>query len=144
MLTPRLWFALLCALGVVAITIAAVLEIARFRRGAALSKRQFRARMVSAAIWILILGANFYAVTALWPEAKYLSPGKLTPESKQQARLFLAVIGGSFCLIFVALGLFLFDVWQLSRERQALRDKFARELAALARENSRGTDKLSS
>ena len=131
----RIFFAVLCAAGVVAISIGAALEIRRFRRGEILSPRQFRARMVSAAIWLAILAANFYAVTALWPDLKYLAPGKLSPQSKEQVRLFVYVMGGSFGLIFIALGLLLFDLRHISRERQLQRAKFKADIAELAQQS---------
>jgi hypothetical protein len=133
----RLAFAALCLLGIVVIGYGAALEITRQRRGATLvSPRQFRIRMISASIWITILAANAYAVTALWPQANYLTSGKLTPESKAQARLFVQVIGGSFSLVFIGLFLFLLDVRQTTRERLSLQMQHQRDLVALARESA--------
>lgn len=133
----RLAFVGLCLLGIVIIAYGAALEITRQRRGATLvSPRQFRIRMVSALIWMTILMANAYAITLLWPEAHYISPGKLTAESKAQARLFVQVIGGSFSLVFLGLFLFLLDMRQTTRERLSLELQHQRDLAALARESA--------
>ena len=93
--------------------------------------------MVSAAIWLAILAANFYAVTALWPDLKYLAPGKLSPQSKEQVRLFVYVMGGSFGLIFIALGLLFFDLRHIARERREQRQKFKSEIASLAEQSKR-------
>jgi hypothetical protein len=131
---PRLAFAVLCALGFLAIAYGAALEISRQKRGETLVKpRQFRIRMISAAIWMTILAANFYAVTALWPDARYLPTGALTPESKQQARLFIQVVGGSFSLVFIGLFFFLVDMRQTARERQAMEQQRQREFATITR-----------
>ncbi|HEX8834952.1 MAG TPA: hypothetical protein VF719_12160 [Abditibacteriaceae bacterium] len=135
MTTSRLLFAIICALLAGVVAVAAGMEIARFRRGGGLvSQRQFRFRMVSAAIWLVILMANFYAVTALWPTPVLDAAGTLTPASKAQARHFLIVIGGAFSLIFVALFLFAYDWWQLSRERLLHEARSQAEFARLARE----------
>jgi hypothetical protein len=88
MSNSRLVFAVLCAAGVLAICAGAALEIGRWRRGEILSSRQFRARMVSAAIWITILMTNLYAVTALWPEVKYLSPAWFRPKANIRRAFF--------------------------------------------------------
>ena len=125
--TTRHAFALLCALGIIAIGVGAVLEATRFRRGASvISARQFRLRMLSAALWLVVLGALFYAVVMLWPQ-----PGN-TVEAREQAANFLLVIGGAFSLILVNLVLFAYDLWQLAREREAHRAQFDQEFAAMA------------
>lgn len=131
---PRLIFAALCLLGILAIAYGAALEISRQKRGNTLiSQRQHRIRLVSAAVWIVILAANFYAVTELWPVARYLPSRALTPESKEQARLFIKVVGGSFSLVFVGLFLFFLDLRQTARERQALEQQRQRDFAELTR-----------
>lgn len=113
----------------------AALEISRQRRGGGLvSPRQFRVRMVSAAIWLLILTANFYAVTALWPTAVYQANGKLTDASRAEAQLFVKVLGGSFSLVFFALILFFLDMRHTARERQQLELQRQQNLASLARD----------
>ena len=126
-------FATLCVVGMLVIAYGAALEFSRQRRGGGLvSPRQFRVRMVSAAVWLVILTGNLYAVTLLWPEARYLASGSLTPESKEQARTFLRVVGGSFSLVFVALALFFIDMRHSARERHELELRHESELAAIA------------
>jgi len=133
---PRLAFAGLCALGILAIAYGAALELTRQKRGNTLvSTSQYRIRLVSAAIWLTILSANFYAVTALWPVARYLPGGRLTPASKAEATLFIQVIGGSFSLVFVAFFLFILDLRQTRREREALERKRQSDFAELTRTN---------
>jgi hypothetical protein len=125
--TARHGFALLCALGMVIIGVGALLEASRFRRGASvISPRQFRLRMLSAALWIAILAALFCAVVLLWPQGR--SPAEL----REQATTFLMVVGGAFSLILVNLVLFAYDLWQLARERRAQEARLNREFTALA------------
>jgi hypothetical protein len=132
MINSRWAFALLCALGIVAILCGIALEISRFRRGSGLiSPRQFRIRMVSAVLWLIIVGANLYAVTALWPEGT--ASGLSQEEAKAQARLFLLVVGGAFSLVIVALGLFAWDLVSISKERHIHEAKFLNEIAEAAR-----------
>lgn len=132
-LSPPRLFAALCVMGILAIAYGAAAEMSRQKRGNTLvSPRQYRIRLISAAVWMVILTANFYAVTALWPEeARYLPNGRLTPESKAQAQLFIKVIGGSFSLVFVGLGLFVLDMRHTARERQALELKRQKDFAEL-------------
>lgn len=159
--TTRYGFALLCALGMVAILFGTVLEIARFRRHARqaarlvssnaiasngiagdsivgdaignaslISPRQFRLRLISAALWMLILGALFYAVTKLWPARHTSTP---TLEEIDQARRFAMTLICAFMGMFVAFGLLVWDMMQLARERQAQTARFHQGLAELAR-----------
>ena len=131
----RVAFATLCAFGILVIAYGAALEISRQKRGGGIvSPRQFRVRMVSAAVWMVILAANFYAVTALWPTAEYKSPGVLTAASKAQARLFIQVVGASFSLVFVGLFLFFIDMRHTARERHELELQHVGALAALAQD----------
>jgi hypothetical protein len=148
--TTRYIYALLCGLGMVAIGIGAVLEIARFRRNARqasgstvadvdtsgnpvvvpggniISLRQFRFRLVSAVIWMIVLGTLSYAITALWPE-------RTSPLAREQVRHFLTVVGAALSLLLVAVALFIYDVIQLSRERRAQTARFYHGLAEMAR-----------
>ena len=148
--TTRYIYALLCGLGMVAIGIGAVLEIARFRRNARqasgstvadvdtsgnpvvvpggniISLRQFRFRLVSAVIWMIMLGTLSYAITALWPE-------RTSPLAREQVRHFLTVVGAALSLLLVAVALFIYDVIQLSRERRAQTTRFYSGLAEMAR-----------
>jgi hypothetical protein len=149
-LTARYLFAALCALGMLAIGVGAVLEIARFRRNArqadltsgdnpatnnlaplmptgnVISLRQFRFRLLSAVIWMIVLGTLCYSITALWPE-------RSSPQALQQVQRFVTVVGASLSLLLVAFALFVYDVIQLSRERRAQTARFYQGLAELAR-----------
>lgn len=136
---PRLVFAALCALGILVIGYGAALEISRQKRGVTLvSPRQYRIRLVSAAVWIVILLLSCYAVTDLWWVARYTPSGRLTPESRAEAIRFLKVLFGSFSLLVVGLVLFVFDMRQTAKERRALESKRQQEFAALARAGAAG------
>lgn len=151
--TTRYGFALLCALGMLAIGLGAVLEIARFRRHAAhansfalngvssatpsatsggnlLSLRQFRLRLFSAVLWMMILGALYYAVTVQWPVRHGPIP---TSAEIEQARRFAMTLICAFAGMFVGFGLLTWDMIQLGRERQAQSARFQAGLADLAR-----------
>lgn len=121
---PRAGFALLCFLGMIAISVGACLEVVRARRGESLvSPRQLRWRMMSAVIWLIVLGSLGYAVLFLWPVSGNL----------KQARQFISVITGAFMLLGIALLLLLYDVWQVNQERQQHELRFNRQLTELAR-----------
>ncbi|HEX8237886.1 MAG TPA: hypothetical protein VF600_18240 [Abditibacteriaceae bacterium] len=149
--TARYLFAMLCALGMLAIGVGAVLEITRFRRNArvanvassqgdsadtgnvplvpsgnVISLRQFRFRLLSAVIWMIVLGTLCYAITALWPE-------RSSPQTLEQARRFLTAVCAALSLLLVAFALFIYDVIQLSRERRAQTARFYQGLAEMAR-----------
>jgi hypothetical protein len=133
-----------------AIGIGAVLEIARFRRNARaaeaasstgsthgdasavvpdgniISLRQFRFRLLSALIWMIVLGSLCYATTALWPD-------RSSPMALEQMRRFVTVVLAALSLLLVAFGLFIYDVIQLSRERRAQTARFHQGLADMAR-----------
>jgi hypothetical protein len=91
--------------------------------------------MASTLLWLIIIGANLYAVTALWPEGP--RAGVPTAEAKAQARLFLLVIGGAFSLVFVGIGLFAYDLLQIRRERQVHQLKFLADMAVMAQNETR-------
>lgn len=114
--SPRGIFALLCLVVFVVILFGAWWEVARVRRLApedqALS-RQLKLRLMSAAIWLIIIAANFYAVVWLWPTAP---PN--TPLLKSQARLFAGVLLGGFALLIPAFILLFFDLMNTSRARR--------------------------
>lgn len=152
-LTTRYVFALLCGLGMLAIGIGAVLEIARFRRNARaadsasstgssdggafaavpggniISLRQFRFRLLSAVVWMIVLGALCYATTALWPD-------RSSPQALEQMRRFVTVVLAALSLLLVAVVLFIYDVIQLSRERRAQTARFYKGLADMARDEA--------
>ncbi len=130
--TPRLIYAALCALGFCAILGGAWWEAARFRR--LNDKRdsmpgQLKLRLASAVLWLLIFGAQVYAVLFLWPDAT-----PRTPLYKAQARELAIVMGSAFALLFPALVLMIVDFLHTSRERRAQTLKFQSEMAQVLRE----------
>lgn len=123
--TARTLFAATCMAGVTIIAVAAVLEIIRQRKGESLLRAgQFRLRIFSALIWIIMLGAMAIAVAFLWPQK-----GDLI-----MMRKFAGVIGGSLSLLLIALFLLAYDVWQINRQRQVTELKFNHQLDDMARE----------
>jgi len=125
--TAKIAFAVLCLLGILAVGIGALLEISRKRQGnTVVTPVQFKLRMISAVIWMIVLGSLFYAVVFLWPQRG------LGMETERQARQFLSVVSGSFLLIAVALGLLVYDLWRLAREGRVHEARFNQQLIALA------------
>ncbi len=147
----RFGFALLCALLMVAIGMGAVWEIVRFRRSAPeeqrsaaatpavqaaraasqqaawVSTRQLRLRLLSAVLWMAVLGTLAYAVTALWPlEGRTL-------QGRAQASRFAWVVIAALGLMLVAFALLVYDVIQVARERRLQTARLHQSLADLAR-----------
>ncbi len=117
-------FAVLCILGIIAIGIGMLLELNRKRRGdSVISPRQLRLRLMSAIIWLIVLGSLFYAVIFLWPQRG----------DQEQARRFLSVLSGSLLLIVLAIGLLFYDFWQVLREGQRHEAQFEQQLTAFAK-----------
>lgn len=144
-------FALLCALAAIAVAGGALLEVARFRRArrdnlapfsgdaaspnaastrvapiALVSPRQFKLRLLAAALWIFVLALLAYSVTAWWPQQGNL------PE----ARRFATAIGAVLLLIFMALSLLIYDVLQVARARTLQAAQANAEFAALLRQEA--------
>lgn len=118
-------FAVSCLLCFIAIAIGAILEVVRQQRGESLLRpSQFRLRMLSAFVWMIALASLAYAVSFLWPQKGDLA----------QARKFLSLISGAFSLIFIAVLLLGYDMWQLARERKIKETQFQLNLASLALE----------
>lgn len=123
--TGRMIFAMLCLLAMVAITGGGILELLRFRRGESLLRpSQLALRIFSALVWLVLLGSLAYAVTMLWPN----------PQDVSSARKFAAVVSGSLSLLFIAIFLLAYDVWQVSRQRRLQERTFQRNLEGFARE----------
>lgn len=121
--TGRMIFAMLCLLAMVAITGGMVLELLRFRRGESLLRPgQLGLRIFSAFVWLILLGSLAYAVMMLWPY------------DVASARKFAAVVSGSLCLLFIAIFLLAYDVWQVGRQRRLQERTFQRNLEGFARE----------
>lgn len=123
--TVRTLFSATCLAGVTIVALAAILEIARQRKGESLLRAgQFRLRIFSALVWMILLGALAYAVAFLWPQ----------PSDTAMMRKFASVIGGSLSLLLIALFLLFYDVWQVGRQRRLTELKFNQQLNNMARE----------
>jgi hypothetical protein len=121
--TGRMIFAMLCLLAMIAITGGGVLELLRFKRGESMLRRgQLGLRLFSAFVWLILLGSLAYAVMLLWPT------------DVASARKFAAVISGSLFLLFIAIFLLAYDVWQVGRQRRLQERTFQRNLEGFARE----------
>src|SRR5688500_9447602 len=125
---PRLIFALLCTLCALAIATGAFLEIARARRGdSLLAPWHFRLRLISAAIWIIILFSIDALVTVLWPGPN---------PTKEQALRAAPVLVGVLWLIVISLVLLVGDMYFLMRTRRRVEReqavRFSSELHDLA------------
>lgn len=119
----RLVFLGLCAAGWVSIAFAAWGEWSRLKRGeAVISKRQSRWRILSALLWLLILGSLGAATAFYWPE---------NAPRETQFRFYSLVLG-SMALLLIAVILLLFDV-KLTLDAQKLsRKKFEAGLEIIA------------
>jgi hypothetical protein len=124
----RFIFAALCGVFFLAIGAAAAWEWNRFARGeSALSRRHLRWRMLSAAVWLVVLGSFFYATVALWPQ---------NPSQTALAKRFLFVSIGASVLMVLAFVLMAVDVfWTVQvgrasaiKRAQVSQDALQREL----------------
>lgn len=123
--TARTLFSATCLAGMTIIAVAALLEILRQRKGESLLRAsQFRLRIFSALVWVILLGAFAFAVAFLWPEKG----------DDEMMYKFASVIGGSIALLLIALFLLLYDVWQVGRQRRITELKFNQQLGNMARE----------
>ena len=139
----RYIFAAICAGAVVALCAGAIFEWGRFKRGVSpLSTRHFRWRMVSAVLWLVILGAFGYSTLFLWPSnALSLSGAQLSPADLVQMRRFTALVSGAVVLLMVALLIMSFDFYFTLLAQKRLSAQFGRERAQLAREEIERTTK---
>ena len=123
-ITTRVVFSGTCIAGVAIIAVAAIMEIVRQKRGESLLRvGQFRLRIFSALVWMILLGSLAYAVAFLWPQGR----------DPITMRKFASVIGGSLSLLFIALFLLAYDVWQVGQQRRTSERKFNRNLEEMAR-----------
>jgi amino acid permease len=121
--TARAIFSGLCLAAMLAIAVGGVLEILRQTRGeSVLRPGQFRLRIFSSLVWIILLGALAFAVAFLWPH------------DKESARKFVTMVSGAMTLFVIALFLLAYDVWQTNRQRQITERRFDHQLEDLARE----------
>ena len=123
--TARTLFSASCLAGVAIIALGALMEIVRQKRGESMLRAgQFRLRIFSALVWMILLGSLAYAVAFLWPQR-----GDAVMMKK-----FASVIGGSLSLLLIALFLLAYDVWQVGQQRRLSERKFNRNLETMARE----------
>lgn len=128
----QLFFGIICVLALLAIICGALYEIGRVRRESAsgnivISPAQFRLRLLSALIWFIALATLAYCATLGLPvrENGVIVRG-LWP------RQWVALMGGSFLLILIALVLLAYDVWRVSVRSRAQESFFEQQLQQLA------------
>lgn len=135
--TTRYLFAALCAVFFLVIGGAAAWEWNRFARGqSALSPRHLRWRLLSALVWLLVLGSFAFTCVFLWP-----SPG----HTKQENYRAVVVMAGATLLMLVGFGLMTFDIlWTVQigrrsavKRAQISQDTLQRELER-AKRNAQG------
>lgn len=132
----RYLFAALCGVFFFVIAGAAAWEWNRFARGeSALSRRHLRWRMLSTAVWLLVLGSFAYASLVLWPHS---APGSLL--YKEEARRFGIVTLGALSLMLIALALMAFDIFwtvQIGRRTAAKRAQVSHDTLEVELERAR-------
>ncbi len=138
--SPRGIFAILCLIGFVVIAFGTWWETARVRGLTPADKalapsHQLKLRLMSAAIWLLIFAANFYAVVWLWPTGAPHSP-----QLKSSAKLFAAVLMGGFSLLIPAFLLLFIDLMNTSRTRREAVVLRQQNMAQLLDEAARSQD----
>lgn len=122
-ITARAIFSGICLAAMLAIAVGGVLEILRQTRGESLLRQsQFRLRIFSALVWIILLGALAFSVAFLWPH------------DKNSARQFIKMFSGAMLLFIIAMFLLIYDVWQTNRQRHISETRFNHQLDDLARE----------
>jgi hypothetical protein len=113
--TGRMVFALLCVLGMILLAGGLLFEIGRQKRSGGhtlVSPRQFRVRVISALVWMGVLGLFAYAMMFLWPTAGN------TPLGKAQATNFILTMGAAVTLICVGIMLLCYDIITLLRAQR--------------------------
>ncbi len=122
---PHLFFGGICVFGLIAIFIAALSEFQRLSSGdSVLSRRQSRWRIISAGLWMVILGSLAYASFFLWPE---------TGAPKAAQFRFYRLVLGSMALMLPALILLVLDVRFTLLAQKLSRRKFEANLEEITR-----------
>lgn len=128
--TTRYLFAALCGVFFLVIAGAAAWEWNRFARGqSALSKRHLRWRLLSAFVWLLVLGSFAYTCAFLWPQS---------PQDKPAVYRAALVMAGATLLMLVGFGLMTFDIlWTVQIGRRSAIKRAQLSQDALQRELER-------
>lgn len=118
----RYAFAALCGIFFLAIGSAAAWEWNRFRQGqSALSLRHLRWRLLSATVWLLVLGSFAFSSVWLWPHS---------PHDVPAMRRFAVVTAGALLLMMVAFALMAFDIFwtvQIGRRSAVKRTQMSQD-----------------
>ncbi len=122
--TLRFIFAGLCSLCLVAVWCGALFEIGRQERGATISKRHFRWRMISVALWTLILGMLLFATLRFWPQSK---------ADFVNARRFVPLVSSAIALMLPAFALLAFDFYLTAQTRRLQTARMNQDLGEVAR-----------
>lgn len=122
--TTRFLFAGFCSLCLVAVWCGALFEIGRQKRGATISKRHFRWRMISALLWTLILGLLLFATLRFWP---------YSPADKENAKRFVALSSSAILLLLPAFALLVFDFVLTAQTRRLQTAHMNQDLGEIAR-----------
>ena len=122
--TPRFFFAGFCLLCLVAVWCGALFEIGRQKRGAAISVRHFRWRMISALLWTLILGMLAFATLRFWPA---------DATDIVNARRFVPLVSGAMALLLPAFVLLAFDFYLTAQTRRLQTARMNQDLGEIAR-----------
>lgn len=132
----RYVFAALCGVFFLAIGGAAFWEWNRFARGqSALSARHLRWRMLSTAVWLLVLGSFGYASLVLWPHS-----ARNSLAFTNEVRRFGVVTAGAMLLMLVAFALMAFDIFwtvQIGRRTSAKRAQVSQNTLEVELERAR-------
>lgn len=126
--TPRVVFAVLCLAGLIAILCGAFLEVGRQQRSPTISSRHFRWRMVSALVWVVLLGSLGYSTLFLWPVTQ---PG--VAPAPVAVKRFGLVLTACMSLMLVAFVLMFFDFYLTAKTRQVQNARRQLEMAEIAR-----------
>lgn len=113
-----------CLLCLVAVWCGALFEIGRQKRGATISPRHFRWRMISALLWSLILGLLILASLRFWPQ---------NSADTENAKRFVALSSGAILLLLPAFALLIFDFYLTAQTRKLQTAHLDQDLGALAR-----------